>query len=122
MAGRHRPVPRGRCSVPPERAALHEIAGEYPQASLLNEEGLAIAEELGLRAEAGKRLCALGRSALLAGAFEESRQRHADALRLAGEQSHRAGEADARIELATVARRTGAPATWSAPRSTCGRC
>ncbi|MFJ4863561.1 tetratricopeptide repeat protein [Streptomyces sp. NPDC088748] len=91
--------------LPPRRAARDR--GRVPAASRLHEEGLAIAQELGLRTEAGKRLCALGRPAFLAGAYEESRQRHAEALRLAGEQSHRAGEADARIGLGMVARRTG---------------
>ncbi|MFG3496769.1 BTAD domain-containing putative transcriptional regulator [Streptomyces sp. NPDC047886] len=88
-------------------AALSEIGGDYEAAGRLQREGLAVAEELGLAREAAKRLCGLGRLALLTGCHAQARTYHERARELAREHHFRSGEVDAELGLALGARREG---------------
>ncbi|MEV1025475.1 BTAD domain-containing putative transcriptional regulator [Streptomyces sp. NPDC050264] len=88
-------------------AALAEIKGSYAEAERLGQEGLRIAEELGLATEVSARLSGLGRLALLDGAWERARDLHEQALRRAVEQGYKYGEIHARMGLALGARRSG---------------
>ena len=88
-------------------AALAEIKGEYVEAARRQEEGLAIAHELGLHAEVAARLSGLGRLALLTRDWERARDLHEQARRRAVEQGYRYGEVHAEMGLALGARRAG---------------
>ncbi|MEU1331307.1 BTAD domain-containing putative transcriptional regulator [Streptomyces sp. NPDC005865] len=88
-------------------AALAEIKGEYAEAARRQEEGLAIAHELGLHAEVAARLSGLGRLALLTHDWERARDLHEQARRRAVEQGYRYGEVHAEMGLALGARRAG---------------
>lgn len=88
-------------------AALAEISGDYAEAARLHREGLGLAEELGLGADAADRLTGLGRIALLTGDLDESRALHERARRQSAELGYRSGEVHAELGLALVARRAG---------------
>ncbi|MGP8298354.1 AfsR/SARP family transcriptional regulator [Streptomyces inhibens] len=86
---------------------IAEITGDYARAARLHQDGLRIAEELGLWIQASYKLSGLGRIALLTGDLTGARDLHERGLRLAGEQSHRRGEMFAETGLALGARREG---------------
>ncbi|MFE0375628.1 BTAD domain-containing putative transcriptional regulator [Streptomyces inhibens] len=86
---------------------IAEITGDYARAARLHQDGLGIAEELGLWIQASYKLSGLGRIALLTGDLTGARDLHERGLRLAGEQSHRRGEMFAETGLALGARREG---------------
>lgn len=88
-------------------ASLAEIAGAYPEAARLHREGLRLAEEFGLPAEAADRMTGLGRIALLTGDLAEARALHERARERAAEWGYRAGEVHAELGLALIARRAG---------------
>ncbi|MFI0155066.1 BTAD domain-containing putative transcriptional regulator [Streptomyces lydicus] len=87
--------------------AMAEITGDYTRAARLHEDGLRIAEELGLWIQASYKLTGLGRIALLTGDLARARDCHERGLRLAAEQSHRRGEMFAESGLALGARKEG---------------
>ncbi|MFF8312118.1 AfsR/SARP family transcriptional regulator [Streptomyces lydicus] len=87
--------------------AMAEITGDYARAARLHEDGLRIAEELGLWIQASYKLTGLGRIALLTGDLARARDCHERGLRLAAEQSHRRGEMFAECGLALGARKEG---------------
>ncbi|MGW1373793.1 AfsR/SARP family transcriptional regulator [Streptomyces sp. NPDC002446] len=87
--------------------AIAEITGDYDRAARLHQDGLRIAEELGLWIQASYQLSGLGRIALLTGDLAGARDFHERGLRLAAEQSHRRGEMFAETGLALGARREG---------------
>ncbi|UJW34956.1 tetratricopeptide repeat protein [Saccharothrix sp. AJ9571] len=88
-------------------SALAEVSGDYPEAARLHREGLRLAEELGLGADAADRLTGLGRIALLTGDLDEARALHERARRQSAELGYRAGEVHAELGLALIARRAG---------------
>ncbi|MFD3513751.1 BTAD domain-containing putative transcriptional regulator [Streptomyces sp. NPDC058657] len=88
-------------------ASLAEISGDYVRAAQLHQDGLEMAEELGMWMEASKRLTGLGRIALLSGDHVRARDMHERALKLAADQNFRDGEVSAEIGLALGARRSG---------------
>ncbi|MFP3969587.1 BTAD domain-containing putative transcriptional regulator, partial [Actinomadura fulvescens] len=90
---------------PLERAA--EIAGDYERAGRLRQEGVRVAEELGLWPEVSFKVAGLGRIALLTGDLDRARTLHERALRLAVEHSSRSSREFAEIGLGLVARRQG---------------
>ncbi|MEV7195082.1 BTAD domain-containing putative transcriptional regulator [Streptomyces sp. NPDC093510] len=92
-------------------AVLAEIRGDHDEAGRRQEEGLAIARELGLHAEVAARLSGLGRLALLTRDWERARELHAGAAALAARQGYRYGEIHAEMGLALGARRSGDLAT-----------
>ncbi|MFE0188536.1 BTAD domain-containing putative transcriptional regulator [Streptomyces sp. NPDC058989] len=87
--------------------AIAEITGDYTRAAGLHQDGLRIAEELGLGIQASYQLSGLGRIALLTGEVAGARDFHERGLRLAAEHSHRRGEMFAETGLALGARREG---------------
>lgn len=87
--------------------ALAEITGDYERAARLHQDGLRIAEELGLWIQASYKLSGLGRIALLTGDLPAARDFHERGRRLAAEQSHLRGEMFAECGLALGARREG---------------
>ncbi|MFI9580932.1 BTAD domain-containing putative transcriptional regulator [Streptomyces sp. NPDC052236] len=99
--------PWGRLQTVFPLAALSEITGDYARAVQLQREGLNIAEQIGLWAEAAKRLSGLGRLALLMDDCSQARTYHQRALKLSREQNFRSGEVDAEIGLGLGARREG---------------
>ncbi|MET8687426.1 BTAD domain-containing putative transcriptional regulator [Streptomyces sp. NPDC004732] len=88
-------------------AVLAEIRGEYAEAVRRQEEGLAIARELGLQAEVAARLSGLGRLALLTHDWERARELHEEARQLAERYGYRYGQIHAEMGLALGARRSG---------------
>ncbi|MCF3148694.1 ATP-binding protein, partial [Streptomyces platensis] len=88
-------------------AALAEITGDYARAARLHQDGLRIAEDLGLWIQASYKLSGLGRIALLTGDLPAARDYHERGRRLAAEQSHLRGEMFAECGLALGARREG---------------
>ncbi len=84
---------------------LAEMRGDYAEAARLREEALRLAEELGF--EVAYRLSAVGRVALLEGAYERADEYHERARRLAVEQSYKSAEEHAVLGLAMSARRQG---------------
>ncbi|MFD3946004.1 BTAD domain-containing putative transcriptional regulator [Streptomyces sp. NPDC058579] len=97
----------GRLQTVHPLAALAEADGAYDRALSLHQEGLCIAEELGLWTEASHRLSGLGRIALLRGDFAGARELHERAARLSADHSDRPGVAHAEIGLGLGARRAG---------------
>ncbi|MFI0421617.1 ATP-binding protein [Spongiactinospora sp. 9N601] len=86
---------------------LAEIEGGYVRAEALHRDGLRVAEELGLPADAGELLARIGRIAMLTGDHERARDLHERALRRAAEQSHEPGRQFAEVGLGMIARRGG---------------
>ncbi len=97
----------GRLQVTFVQGSLAEIAGDYPKATALFEDGVRMAEELGLWPEVSYQLSWLGRIALLTGDHASSLHLHEQALRHAVEQGFKPGEVFAETGLALLARRTG---------------
>ncbi|GIG87987.1 BTAD domain-containing putative transcriptional regulator [Plantactinospora endophytica] len=97
----------GRLHTSYPLAALAEITGGYQRAVQIHQDGLRLAEELGLWTEAADRLTGLGRIALLLGNVERAGELHRRAMDLAAEHGYRAGEIHAEIGLALGARREG---------------
>ncbi|MEU1389119.1 MULTISPECIES: tetratricopeptide repeat protein [unclassified Nonomuraea] len=91
----------------PPLSSVAEIKGDYAEAARLQEEGLRIAEELGLAGELSVRHSGLGRLALLAGDWDRARDLHERARDLAARQGHLYGEVHAVMGLALGARRSG---------------
>jgi hypothetical protein len=89
-------------------AAHAQILGDYGTAECRQQQGLELAEELGLHAEVAARLTGLGRLALLAGNWPRAAELHERARALAAAQGYRFGEAAAETGLALGARRSGA--------------
>ncbi|MEK8143717.1 hypothetical protein NKH18_21955 [Streptomyces sp. M10(2022)] len=84
-----------------------EAIGDYEHARRLYRDGLRMAEDLGLWADASFQLSGLGRIALLTRDYPRAREFHERARRLAAEQSDRFGEQFAEIGLGMGARREG---------------
>ncbi|MER7701455.1 BTAD domain-containing putative transcriptional regulator [Kitasatospora sp. NPDC097605] len=91
----------------PVLAALAEIDGDHADAAARQNEGLRLAEELGLAVEASACLAGLGRLALLAGDWARARALHERARSAAAGQGHLFGEVFAVMGLALGARRSG---------------
>ncbi|MFD9883203.1 BTAD domain-containing putative transcriptional regulator [Streptomyces alboflavus] len=88
-------------------AGLAQMTGDYPRAARLHEEGLRIAEDLGLWPEAADQLCGLGSTATLTGDHDAARAFHERAMRIAAEHSFKPGVIRAETGLALGARRAG---------------
>ncbi|WPO75554.1 hypothetical protein [Streptomyces sp. KN37] len=88
-------------------ASLAEMAGDYERAVGFHEEGLRMAENLGLWPEAADRLTGLGSTAMPTGDHERACEFHQRALRLPAEHSFKPGELHAEIGLGLGARREG---------------
>jgi predicted ATPase/DNA-binding SARP family transcriptional activator len=88
-------------------AARAEIFGDYDLAARLLRDGLRMAERLGLWTKASDLLSGLGRIMLLTGDNAKAREFHERAMRLAADQSFRAGEVNAELGLGLGARREG---------------
>jgi tetratricopeptide (TPR) repeat protein len=73
----------------------------------MHQEGLRIAEDLGLRSDVPYKLAQLGRIALACGDYSRADSFHERSRKLAAEQSDRFGEHFASIGLALSARRQG---------------
>lgn len=89
------------------RAALAELRGDLDDAERLHRDGLAIASELGMWAEAADRLSGLGRIAMLRDDHNTARELHERARSSAAEHGFRAGEIYAVTGLGLTARRAG---------------
>ncbi|WP_433124518.1 BTAD domain-containing putative transcriptional regulator [Micromonospora sp. CA-240977] len=83
------------------------MAGDYEQADRLYQEGLRVAEDLGLGFEVAGQLCWLGWVALQRGDYPRARQLSGRGLRLATEQGAPLGIVFAELCLAAAARRAG---------------
>ncbi|KAB8167856.1 AfsR/SARP family transcriptional regulator [Streptomyces sp. 3MP-14] len=97
----------GRLNAGYALAALATIAGDLPRAERLHREGLRLAEELGLWAEAADRITGLGRVALLTGDRSAADALHRRSMALAARHGYAAGEVHAEIGLGLAARRAG---------------
>ncbi|MCW2915881.1 MAG: AfsR family transcriptional regulator [Actinomycetia bacterium] len=97
----------GELQTVPPLAALAEIKGDYDEATRRQNDGLRIAQELGLEAEVSARLSGLGRLALLTQEWGRARELHERARRLAAEQGYMYGEVHSMMGLALGARRSG---------------
>ncbi|MFG3436176.1 BTAD domain-containing putative transcriptional regulator [Nonomuraea sp. NPDC047897] len=97
----------GRLQATEWLAGLAEMTGDLDRAVLLFEDGLRMAEELGLWPEAARRTAWLGWMALGAGDYDRAMHLCRRALRLATEQGYREGQVMAEMALAFAARRAG---------------
>ncbi|WJV44287.1 AfsR/SARP family transcriptional regulator [Streptomyces flavofungini] len=88
-------------------AALAQMTGDYRRAARLHEDGLRIAEDLGLWPEAADQLSGLGSTATLTGDHDMARAFHERAVRIAADHSFRPGVIRAETGLALGARRAG---------------
>ncbi|MEV4392945.1 BTAD domain-containing putative transcriptional regulator [Nonomuraea sp. NPDC049607] len=97
----------GELQTVPPLSAVAEIRGDYAEAARLQEDGLRIAEDLGLANELSARRSGLGRLALLAHDWERARDLHERARDQAARHGHVYGEVHAVMGLALGARRSG---------------
>ncbi|MFD0412523.1 BTAD domain-containing putative transcriptional regulator [Streptomyces sp. NPDC127108] len=88
-------------------AGLAQMTGDYRRAARLHEDGLRIAEDLGLWPEATDQLWGLGSTATLTGDHDAARAFHERAMRIAVEHSFKPGVIRAETGLALGARRAG---------------
>ncbi|UJW32691.1 tetratricopeptide repeat protein [Saccharothrix sp. AJ9571] len=89
------------------RAAFAEAIGDHDTAERLHRDGLRLAEELGMWAEAADRLSGLGKLAMLRGDHDTARRFYERARALAAEHSFKPAEVVAITGLGLTARRTG---------------
>lgn len=89
------------------QAAIADLTGDGKRAARMHRDGLRIAEELGLWAEASGRLSWLGWNALQAGDYAQAQVFAERGLRLAEGHGHRSGQVFARMSVAFAARRHG---------------
>lgn len=97
----------GRLEASAWLAALAEMSGDHARAEQEHRNGLVLAKELRLWTEVAGRLGWLGWLALQRGDLAQAMAHCEQALRLAVEQGHRAGQIFAMIGLAFAARRDG---------------
>ncbi|TDD15357.1 tetratricopeptide repeat protein [Kribbella turkmenica] len=89
-------------------SAHAEITGDFDKAARLQQEGVQLAEELGLWPELAGSLGMLGWTEIRRGDYAAARAHAERGLRVATEQDQRSAQALAEIVLAFAARRTGA--------------